>query len=58
MDSTSRRHSVGTFIEFFPSEFQRFRVQYKHSDFRLESSSHELFFQWYYLIGTHGAHRF
>ncbi len=54
----SERRSLSSFVEFFPSEFQRFRLQYRYSDLREGPSSHQLFLQWYYLIGTHGAHRF
>jgi hypothetical protein len=50
--------SGSALVEFFPSEFQRFRVQYKATDRAGEPLAHQLFFQWFYLIGAHGAHKF
>jgi hypothetical protein len=53
-----RTRSASAMVDFYASEFQRFRLQYKFSDLRDALDSHQLFFQWYFLIGTHGAHKF
>jgi len=45
-------------VEFFATEFQRFRLQYKITDRTSQPLAHQLFFQWFYLIGSHGAHKF
>jgi hypothetical protein len=50
--------SGSALVEFFATEFQRFRVQYKVTDASRQPLSHRLFFQWFYVIGTHGAHKF
>jgi hypothetical protein len=55
-DLSSRSGSV--LVDFFASEFQRLRLQYKVTDWTSEGLSHQLFFQWFYLIGAHGAHKF
>lgn len=53
-----RASAYSVILDFFPSEFQRFRAQYKFTDWRDGPSFQELFLQWYFLIGTHGAHKF
>jgi hypothetical protein len=53
---SSRSGSV--LVDFFASEFQRLRLQYKVTDWTSEPLTHRLFFQWFYLIGSHGAHKF
>jgi hypothetical protein len=50
--------SGSALVELFATEFQRFRLQYKVSDRTSQPLSHQLFFQWYYVIGSHGAHKF
>jgi hypothetical protein len=55
-DVSSRSGSA--LVEFFASEFQRFRIQYKATELTDQPLSHQLFFQWFYLIGSHGAHKF
>ncbi len=55
-DVSSRSGSL--LVDFFASEFQRLRLQYKVTDWTGEPLSHQLFFQWFYLIGSHGAHKF
>lgn len=55
-DLSSRSGSA--LVEFFASEFQRFRLQYKVTDRTSQPLAHQLFFQWFYLIGSHGAHKF
>jgi hypothetical protein len=55
-DLSSRSGSA--LVEFYASEFQRFRLQYKVTDRTSQSLAHQLFFQWFYLIGSHGAHKF
>ncbi|HSF20160.1 MAG TPA: hypothetical protein VLK65_31885 [Vicinamibacteria bacterium] len=54
-----RARSFSALTEFYPSEFQRFRLQYKVTDVNgTEPAAHQLFAQWFYLIGSHGAHKF
>jgi hypothetical protein len=55
-DLSSRSGSA--LVEFFASEFQRFRLQYKVTNRTSQPLAHQLFFQWFYLIGSHGAHKF
>ncbi len=55
-ESSSR--SGSGLVEFFASEFQRLRIQYKVTDRATDPLAHQLFFQWFYLIGAHGAHKF
>jgi hypothetical protein len=50
--------SGSALVELFATEFQRFRLQYKVSDQTSQPLSHQLFFQWFYVIGSHGAHKF
>jgi hypothetical protein len=50
--------SVSALVDFYPSEFQRFRLQYKATDPSEGLRQQRFFFQWYFLIGTHGAHKF
>jgi hypothetical protein len=53
-----RSRSGSVLVDFFASEFQRLRLQYKVTDRTSEPLAHQLFFQWFYLIGSHGAHKF
>jgi hypothetical protein len=55
-DLSSRSGSV--LVDFFASEFQRLRLQYKVTDWTSEPLAHQFFIQWFYLIGSHGAHKF
>jgi hypothetical protein len=55
-DMSSRSGSA--LVEFFATEFQRFRLQYKITDKTSQPLAHQLFFQWFYVIGSHGAHKF
>ncbi len=50
--------SGSALVELFATEFQRFRLQYKVSDRTSQPLSHQFFFQWFYVIGSHGAHKF
>ena len=50
--------SGSVLVELFATEFQRFRLQYKLSDRTSQPLAHQLFFQWFFLIGSHGAHKF
>jgi outer membrane receptor protein involved in Fe transport len=45
-------------VDWNPSEFTRIRVQYALDDARLDGRDGELFIQYLYGIGAHGAHKF
>jgi hypothetical protein len=63
-----RQWAVQPYVSFFPSEFLRFRLAYKHTDrtnregFDLDGGSgriaDELFFQATFILGAHPAHGF
>jgi hypothetical protein len=45
-------------LDYSPSEFSRFRLQYAHDKSRPEASDNQLFFQYIMSLGAHGAHSF
>ena len=45
-------------LDYSPSEFSRFRVQYASSRTRPDFTDHQLFVQYILTLGAHGAHRF
>lgn len=45
-------------LDYTPSEFTRFRLQYAQSTTRLDVTDHQLFLQYILTLGAHGAHRF
>ena len=45
-------------IDFSPSEFSRFRLQFAHDEARFNESDNEIFLQYIMSLGTHGAHKF
>lgn len=51
-----RRHSV--MVEYSPSEFSRFRVQFARDESRQGRPDSQLFLQYQTSLGAHGAHRF
>ena len=45
-------------VDFSPSEFSRFRVQYAADRSRVAVTDHQLTLQYIHSLGAHGAHRF
>jgi hypothetical protein len=45
-------------LDYTPSEFSRFRIQYANSRTRPDATDHQLFLQYILTLGAHGAHRF
>ncbi len=49
----------GSFLlTFWPSEFSQIRAQYRHTRFGEGTTANEVFFQFLFSIGAHGAHTF
>jgi hypothetical protein len=49
---------VTTMVDWSPSEFSRLRAQYAWDDARDADTDQQLFIQYIYAIGAHGAHKF
>ena len=49
---------ITTMIDFSPSEFSRLRAQYAWDDSRDAETDRQLFLQYIYALGAHGAHKF
>ena len=45
-------------IDYSPSEFSRFRLQYAQDRARPEATDHQIFLQYIMSLGAHGAHTF
>lgn len=45
-------------IDFSPSEFSRFRLQFARDEARFNQADNEIFLQYIMSLGTHGAHKF
>ncbi len=45
-------------IDFSPSEFSRFRLQFARDEARFNAADNEIFLQYIMSLGTHGAHKF
>jgi hypothetical protein len=54
--ATPQRYSL--MLDWSPSEFSRLRVQYALDEARLSGKDRQLFLQYLYSIGAHGAHKF
>ncbi len=56
--------AYSAFLAWHPSEFQSMKLQYKYSDYDYmfpalqDDNNHELFMQWIWVIGAHGAHKY
>ena len=52
--------ALSPYVQFKPSEFLRFRLQYKHTEGRgvVERSAEELFLQGTFILGAHPTERF
>jgi len=55
-DYTPQRYSA--MLDWNPSEFSRIRVQYNEDKSQQNLTDHQIFFQYIYSLGTHGAHKF
>ena len=55
-----REWALSPYVQFKPSEFLRFRLQYKHTEGRgvVERSAEELFLQGTFILGAHPTERF
>lgn len=54
-----RRLRVSSNVSYDPSEFSKLRLQYNRDDLQSRGKIvHSVFFQWEFLIGEHGAHKF
>jgi hypothetical protein len=45
-------------LDFSPSEFSRFRLQFAHDQARFNETDNQIFLQYIMSLGTHGAHKF
>jgi len=45
-------------IDFSPSEFSRFRLQFARDEARFNEADNQVFLQYVMSLGTHGAHKF
>jgi hypothetical protein len=53
---TPQRYSV--MLDYTPSEFSRFRVQFQQSKIRQDMTDNQVFVQYILTLGAHGAHKF
>ncbi|MBS0613021.1 MAG: hypothetical protein JSS24_07605 [Proteobacteria bacterium] len=49
---------LSVMLDFSPSEFSRLRLQYAYDEARREAIDHQLFLQYLFSIGAHGAHKY
>ena len=56
LDFRPQRYTL--MVDYTPSEFSRFRVQYADSRTRPGFTDHEVFLQYILTLGAHGAHKF
>ncbi len=45
-------------VDWTPSEFSRFRLQYARNNTRPDFTDNEWFLQYILTLGAHGAHKF
>jgi hypothetical protein len=45
-------------IDFSPSEFSRFRLQFARDEARFNEPDNQIFLQYIMSLGAHGAHKF
>ncbi|HVY05702.1 MAG TPA: hypothetical protein VHB46_06970 [Burkholderiales bacterium] len=55
-DNDPRRTTA--MIDFSPSEFSRFRLQFARDEARFNEADNQVFLQYIMSLGTHGAHKF
>jgi hypothetical protein len=51
-------HRATAMLDYSPSEFSRFRLQYAQDRSRPEVTDHQIFLQYIMSLGAHGAHTF
>ena len=49
---------ITAMIDFSPSEFSRFRLQFARDEARFNEADNQIFLQYVMSLGTHGAHKF
>jgi hypothetical protein len=55
-DFTPRRYSA--MVDWNPSEFSRIRLQFNQDKSQLGLNDNQIFVQYVYSLGSHGAHKF
>jgi hypothetical protein len=45
-------------VDYSPSEFSRFRLQYAQAKLLPDVTDHQLFVQYILSLGAHGAHKY
>ncbi|HEY7759770.1 MAG TPA: TonB-dependent receptor [Burkholderiales bacterium] len=56
VDYDPRRWSA--MVDWTPSEFSRWRLQYSNDESREDVTDHQVFLQYIFSLGVHGAHKF
>ena len=56
--AASNPNRISVMFDWSPSEFSRLRLQYAEDQARRDARDHQLFLQYLYSIGAHGAHKF
>lgn len=51
-------HRATVMLDYTPSEFSRFRLQYAQGRTRADLTDHQVFLQYILTLGAHGAHKF
>ena len=57
-NSTFNPQRTAVMLDWTPSEFSRFRVQYQQAKLRPDVTDNEIFVQYILTLGAHGAHKF
>ncbi|HEY7515256.1 MAG TPA: porin, partial [Vicinamibacteria bacterium] len=57
-DSSLADKGGSVLLTFWPSEFSQIRAQYRRTRLGEGTNANELFFQFLFSIGAHGAHAF
>ncbi len=57
-DTTFNPQRAAVMLDYTPSEFSRFRVQYQQSKVQPGVTDNQIFVQYILTLGAHGAHRF
>jgi hypothetical protein len=57
-DTSFNPQRTSVMVDYTPSEFSRFRIQYAQSRTRPELTDNQLFLQYILTLGAHPAHRF
>ncbi len=55
---TTKRWRVSPNLTWYPTEFSKFRVQFNHDRLEDSRSEESIWWQFEFLIGSHGAHKF